>query len=183
MPSMTSTAFFLLLLAPLAAMSAPVIPRTAAPAPAPLLVTSTAKGVQNYVCDYSKGKWLLTGANADLIDDATGANVGTHYFENAVPHWKLSADNSFVAVRAIFPIPSPDKDAPSADGTPASAKNIPWLVTRKVACSQSGLLSTANYVARSDTVGGVAPPASTCTPGKHGSTVSIDYFAKYYFGK
>ncbi|KAJ3166925.1 hypothetical protein HDU88_003014 [Geranomyces variabilis] len=169
---------YLLVLAPLATLATPIMPKTVAPAPAPLLVAA-AKGTQNYVCDPSQKKWLLTGADAALTD-ANGKDIGVHFFTDAVPHWKLFADDSFIATRTIFAIPSPDINSPQ-DGKPAPAKNIPWLSARKIDCSDHGLLSEANYVARTDTHGGVAPPADTCT--EYGAEQKVAYAANYYFGK
>ncbi|KAJ3154516.1 hypothetical protein HDU86_004645 [Geranomyces michiganensis] len=175
-----STFTYLLFLAPLASLANPVLPKTVAPAPKPLLVAA-ATGKQHYVCDASQGKWLLTGADAPL-KDANGMEIGFHYFVDAVPHWKFYADQSFVAVSTVFAIPSPDITADSSGQQPAPAKNIPWLTARKTGGSEQGLLSGANIVARTDTVGGVAPPADTCTGDKHGWTCDVDYQANYYFG-
>ena len=90
----------------------------------------------------------------------------------AVPHWQLHEDNSFVATKGVIPIPSPD-----------GPENIPWLMTQKSASSEFGVLSQINFVARTNTEDGVAPPNEWCRWEEDGKEVRVEYAANYLFAK
>ncbi|KAI9101899.1 hypothetical protein DFS34DRAFT_435435 [Phlyctochytrium arcticum] len=148
------------------------LPKTATPPAAPLF-DFFARGTQNYVCDANQGKWLLTGADAPLWDTKTGKHVGTHFFVDAVPQWKLAEDGSFIATKAVIPIVSPL----GAD------KAIPWLQTIRAGGSDHGKMKEVGFVARTNTKGGVAPPAERCNWKSHGRETRVPYESNYLFGK
>ncbi|KAJ3008304.1 hypothetical protein HKX48_008656 [Thoreauomyces humboldtii] len=164
----------LALISPVYAAPYRSLPALVPAAPTPVLSVH-ATGTQNYVCDVTAGKWALFGADATLFDDQ-GKAVGSHFFVDAVPHWSVSSDDSYVATGTIIAVASPD-----AEG--GAAKNVPWLVTGKKTSSESGLLSTVSTVVRSETRGGVAPPPDTCNSERAFWTVKVDYTANYIFGK
>ncbi|KAJ3006570.1 hypothetical protein HKX48_009586 [Thoreauomyces humboldtii] len=148
----------------------PALPVLAAPAPTPLLTVS-AVGTQNYVCNSVVPKWALHSANANLTDPTTGAFVGLHYFDpaTAVPHWSYAADDSYVSVKTVFGIASP-------------AGSIPWLMTKRGDdVSEEGFMSQVDFVARVNTQGGVAPASTSCTADVHAQEVRVPYTATYLF--
>ncbi|KNC96354.1 uncharacterized protein SPPG_08255 [Spizellomyces punctatus DAOM BR117] len=170
--TLTITKILVLLAAPLLASAAPwPRPKTVTPPSQPEL-NLFARGTQNYICDASQGKWLLLGADAPLWDQH-GNEVGRHFFVDAVPHWQLHSDSSFIATKAVIPIPSPH----------GPTENIPWVMTQKAWSSQSGKMSEINFVARIDTEGGVAPPNEWCHWEADGKEYRKEYAARYLFAK
>jgi len=134
-----------------------------------LLLEARATGVQIYVCgpgkeDPASSQWVFQAPEADLFD-ATGARIGRHY---AGPTWE-SVDGSKVVGRLKAQASAPESTA------------VPWLLLVAKATSGPGLLSRVEAVQRVDTVGGKAPPASSCDPAHAGTQARIPYQATYRF--
>jgi hypothetical protein len=139
----------------------PLVP---APQGAPLLLEVAADGVQIYVCEAkAQGfEWTFKAPEANLFDKQ-GLQIGTHF---AGPTWKTSdsAVVGEVAARA---------DAPAGGA-------IPWLLLKTKSHEGTGVLSTAAFIRRADTKGGVAPTTG-CDAAHRGEQARIRYSALYQF--
>lgn len=127
-----------------------------------------AEGVQIYSCVAENGKpgWKFLGPEAKLTTSA-GNPAGSH---SSGPTWKL-ADGSEVKGSMAASKPAPDNGS------------IPWLLVRVVSHTGVGKLSSAEYVTRTDTKGGVAPQTG-CDDGHLGTSQRVPYSAIYrFYGK
>jgi hypothetical protein len=114
------------------------------------LLTASAKGVQIYSCQ--GGQWVFQAPQATLFD-STGKEIGTH---GAGPVWTLR-DGRTVKGQVVA-----KSDAPAPG-------DIPWLLLKGE--------GSFEYIRRSETHGGVAPPGAC----EAGGTVRIPYSATYTF--
>jgi hypothetical protein len=129
------------------------------------ILTVTGKGVQIYTCQQSAAgpQWVFQAPEATLID-ASGKPIGTH---GAGPLWK-SNDGSTVKGEVLQKSASPE------------ATSIPWLLLKAVSPSSSGIMTHVEYIRRSDTHGGIAPP--TGCDAQHLNAISrVPYTATYTF--
>lgn len=122
-------------------------------------------GYQVYVCQASGTSfgWTLQAPDATLYN-AKGKEVGTHYVG---PTWEYKDGSSVVGARL-------------AGYTPDTTA-IPWLLLQATAHTGSGKLAPVTYIQRLDTVGGLAPSATTCTAENVGELAPIEYSAVYYY--
>ncbi len=132
----------------------------------PLLLRAAARGAQIYTCkakeaDPAAFEWVLKAPEAELFDQK-GAKIGRHY---AGPTWE-TADGSRVAGEVMQR--SPVQGA------------IPWLLLRAKSSEGAGVLASAKYIQRVDTIGGVAPSAG-CDAAHAGAEARVDYSANYDF--
>jgi hypothetical protein len=139
--------------------------KTEAPAGQRALLTVKGEGVQIYVCKNADGaaQWVFQAPEAKLLD-AAGKEIGTH---GAGPFWK-STDGSLVKGQVLV-----NEKAPGAG-------DIAWLLLKASAHEGSGILSSVEYIQRSETHGGVAP-SSGCDAEHATSTVRVPYTATYTF--
>ena len=129
------------------------------------ILTLHAAGSQIYVCQQS-GKayaWTFTAPSARLFD-AAGNEVATH---GDGPTWNYQ-DGSSIQGILQFKSPSPD---------PAS---IPWLLLKATNPQRTGILTTIDYIRRSDTHGGIAP-VTPCDASRQGTLARVPYTAVYTF--
>ena len=123
-----------------------------------------AKGAQIYTC-VSKGDalaWSSAEPDAEL-DGADGKPAGHHY---KGPTWEVQ-DGSKVVGSVISKVPSPKADA------------VPWVLLSAKATGSSGTLSSAKYIVRQDTTGGLEPAAGACKAA--GTVERVPYTATYVF--
>jgi hypothetical protein len=134
------------------------------PAQHPIL-TVTGKGVQIYTCQQTATgpQWVFQVPEATLTD-AAGNNVGTH---GAGPIWK-SKDGSVVKGELVQKSNSPEPTA------------IPWLLLKAANASGSGIMTKVEFIRRSDTHGGIAPPTG-CDAEHLNVTANVPYTATYTF--
>jgi Protein of unknown function (DUF3455) len=139
--------------------------KTEAPAGQQALLSVKGQGVQIYVCKNVDGaaQWVFEAPEAKLLD-ASGKEVGTH---GGGPFWK-STDGSLVKGQVLA-----NEKAPGAG-------DIAWLLLKASAHEGSGVLSSVQYIRRSETHGGVAPPGG-CDTEHANSTVRVPYSATYTF--
>jgi hypothetical protein len=133
-----------------------------------LLLELQGDGVQIYACVLNNGAagWKFQGPEAKLKSDK-GTDAGTHF---AGPSWKL-LDGSEVKGSATGTKPASEPGA------------IPWLLLKVVSKTGAGKLSTAEYITRTNTKGGVAPTTG-CDEGHEGQQARVPYSAKYsFYGK
>ncbi|WP_428483377.1 DUF3455 domain-containing protein [Rhodopila sp.] len=140
--------------------------------PAGSAVEFLGKGEQIYTCAVTLGAatsggaaWKLKAPEATLLD-ASGHVVGRHF---AGPTWQAS-DGSKVVGTPLIASASPDPGA------------ITWLVLRATAHDGAGLFASVAYIARTRTVGGVAP-ATGCDGSHQGAEIRVPYSATYTFFK
>jgi len=130
----------------------------------PLLLRAAARGAQIYACQ-AKGAagfdWVLEAPDAQLFDQS-GARIGRHF---AGPTWE-SADGTRVVGEVVQRSPVPGA--------------VPWLLLRAKSHEGTGVLASATYILRVDTVGGVAP-SSGCDAVHAGARARVDYSAHYDF--
>jgi hypothetical protein len=161
MRALTTSALAIACLAGIAHAADPLVP---APQGAPLLLEVDADGVQIYACE-AKGQgfeWVFKAPEANLFD-RQGRQIGTHF---AGPTWKTS-DGAVVGELAAR------ADAPASGA-------IPWLLLKAKSHEGAGVLSTAAFIRRSDTKGGVAP-AGGCDAAHQGQQARMRYYALYQF--
>jgi hypothetical protein len=122
-------------------------------------------GVQIYTCEAKEGSfaWLFKAPEANLFD-MQGRQIGTHF---AGPTWKFD-DGSEVTGEVIAKV-----DA-------AEPRAIQWLLLRAKSRQGSGVLSTATYIRRTETKGGVAP-STGCDAAHVLQQVRMRYSATYQF--
>jgi len=142
-----------------------VTDRTIPPSPEHPILTLHATGSQIYGCQSVDGafQWVFSAPAARLFDDS-GKEVATH---GDGPVW-VYQDGSAIHGVVQQKLPSPD---------PGS---IPWLLLKAARPERSGLLTTVDFIRRSDTQGGVAP-ASGCDAQHLGAVVHVPYTATYTF--
>ena len=119
-----------------------------------------ARGVQIYRWDGSS--WVFVGPMAILFADANyEGQVGFHY---PGPTWESNSGSKVVAARDAGCSPDPTA--------------IAWLRLKAVSTEGPGIFSSATYVQRVNTAGGLAPT----TPGSSiGQVVEVPYTTEYYF--
>jgi Protein of unknown function (DUF3455) len=129
------------------------------------ILTVTGKGVQIYTCQLAANtpQWVFEAPDASLYD-ASGSKVGVH---GAGPSWRYY-DGSTVKGEVVG-------KSPAADTT-----SIPWLLLKAVSDDESGTLTKAQFIRRSDTHGGIAPAAG-CDTQHLNATVRVPYTATYTF--
>jgi hypothetical protein len=145
-------------------------------------------GTQNYMCapaaTPSGVDWVFIGPQATLFNDNL-EQIVTHFFSrnparaNAIQAtWQHSRDTSAVwATR---------RDG-SLDARYVAPGAIEWLLL-DVSGDEPGptggdKLSSALFVQRINTRGGVAPPSTECTPATVNTRKFVPYTADYYFYK
>jgi len=166
---------------------APAVPSgLEVPAPFKPFLHAHAVGTQNYICAPAATAtgfdWLFIGPQATLFDGDLEQRL-TH-FQSKNPFagdaiqatWQQSRDSSIVwAV----------KHAGSLDPAYVAADAIEWLlldVTGADFGPRGGdAVSSARYVQRINTVGGVKPPSSQCTAATLNTRRLVSYEADYYF--
>ena len=140
-----------------------------------------AVGTQGYFCVGSGASsvWVPFGPQATLFDEA---------FEQAITHFLSPNPDQGGALRATWQH-SRDTSAiwaglaiPSTDGNYVAPGAIPWLrltvVGQEPGPSGGNRLTSATYIHRVNTVGGIAPN-SECNPSERRALVP--YEADYYF--
>jgi hypothetical protein len=129
------------------------------------ILTVLGKGSQIYTCQLTNGtpQWVFKEPEARLyITDSV--QVGTH---SAGPLW-TAKDGSSVKGELITKAASPEAGA------------IPWLLLKAAAVEGNGILTSVEFIRRSDTHGGVA--STTGCDAQHLNAVSrIPYTATYTF--
>ena len=171
--TMTRTLFTACLPIAMAACSAQ--PPAAGPVPENLrpagaqvhLKTLAARGVQIYECSARKddprvAQWVFVAPEADLFDEQ-GRPAGRHF---AGPHWE-DADGSKIIGSVKASAPAPRADA------------IAWVLLETKSDGKEGTLSHVTSVQRTNTVGGIAPPASGCNAELIGKMGRVAYSANY----
>lgn len=138
------------------------------PGNAVFLFELEAKGVQIYACEAKPEApttyaWTFKAPEATLRN-ARGQVVSTHY---AGPTWQGNDDSTVVAAVLAR------ADAPSK-------KAIPWLLLEAKSHTGSGVFSTATYIQRLDTKGGIAP-ATGCDAAHANAEARVPYEATYAF--
>jgi Protein of unknown function (DUF3455) len=148
-----------------------------------------AVGTQNYICAPAATNtgvdWLFIGPQATVFN-AGSEQILTH-FQSTNPTesdpllaiqatWQHSRDTSAVWAKKIRGSSDPDYVAPDA---------IEWLLlgeTRvQLGPTNGDKLAATVYIQRVNTVGGLKPPASECTPGTVNNRRLVYYEADYYF--
>jgi hypothetical protein len=140
---------------------------TAAPSNVRIKLTAEGIGIQIYNCVAKDNafEWQFQEPQATLFDRVTHQPVGMH---SAGPTWAWS-DGSAITGKVAQKQPSTD---------PA---NIPWLLLEATASGETkGALTGVTMVRRSNTQGGVAPPAS-CNAQNLNVTLKVPYQATYEF--
>jgi hypothetical protein len=129
------------------------------------ILTAVGKGVQIYTCRDAPGvlQWAFQAPEATLFD-ASSREIGTH---GAGPIWKIQ-DGSSVKGALLAKTDAPDPG------------NIPWLLLKADDHEGVGILAKVDYIRRSETHGGIAPP-SGCDAERLGVTVRVPYTATYTF--
>jgi len=140
-----------------------------------------AVGTQGYFCvgAGASSAWVAFGPQATLFDE-DGGQVITHFLSPNPDQggalratWQHSRDTS--AIWAGLAIPS-------TDGNYVAPGAIPWLrltvVGQEAGPSGGDRLTSASYIHRVNTVGGI-PPSVECNPSERRALVP--YEADYYF--
>jgi FtsP/CotA-like multicopper oxidase with cupredoxin domain len=158
-------------LAAAAQAQAPASPRSLLPPPGnhPYLI-GHGSGVQIYRCSATTTEfaWSFVAPRADLTDNH-GQVIIKHF---GGPSWQAT-DGSTVVGHVVSSLTI----SPTA---------VPWLLlspTTTPAPDGGGLLADTTFVQRLNTVGGVAPAASTCTAANVGAPAEVPYTADYVFWK
>jgi hypothetical protein len=128
------------------------------------VLTVQGRGVQIYSCQETAGRyqWIFAAPAARLFDG--DREVGTH---GDGPVWH-DEDGSSIHGQLVARSASPD---------PGS---IPWLLLKGINPGRLGVLSSVEYIRRSETQGGAAP-ASGCDAQHVGDLVRVPYTATYTF--
>ncbi len=137
----------------------------APPSGARQILEVSADGVQIYSCEAKEGRpaWVFIAPEAALFD-SQGRQIGIH---GKGPTWTLD-DGTAVTGEAAAKQPAPTKGA------------IDWLLLRVKSHAGSGASSTAAYIRRVDTKGGVAPTQG-CDATHVGALARMRYSATYQF--
>jgi hypothetical protein len=145
-----------------------------------------AVGTQNYICapsatSRSGRDWLFIGPQATVFDADSG-QILTHFqstnpFDDAIEAtWQHSRDTS--AVWAV-------KVRGSSDPTYVAPGAVEWLLLRvtgqQIGPTGGDKLTSAAYIQRVNTAGGVKPPESECRPTVINHRRLVPYEADYYF--
>ncbi len=152
-------------LLPVVAKSQPQSLTDPPPSQHPVL-TLHATGSQIYSCQRvaNSYQWVFLAPAARLFDDS-GNEVANH---GDGPTWNYQ-DSSSVQGVVEAKSPSPDPTA------------IPWLLLKAVHPQRTGILTTVDFIRRSDTHGGLAP-AMGCGDSDHqGALARVPYTAVYTF--
>jgi len=138
---------------------------TQPPANQHAVLTVQGRGSQVYVCQQPNGafQWVFQAPAARLFD-ASGREVGTH---GDGPVWNYEDGSSIQGVLAA------KSNAPGQG-------SIPWLLLKAVNPARTGVLTTVEFIRRSDTHGGVAPTAG-CDATHQGELARVPYTAAYTF--
>jgi len=135
------------------------------PAAKPAAIEAFAKGVQIYTCKLSASgyAWALQAPDA-ILSDAKGHAIGKHF---AGPSWQ-AGDGSVVVGEPLAASPSPDAGA------------VAWLVLHAKSHSGNGDMASVQYIVRTRTEGGAAPP-NGCDATHAGAERRVPYSAVYLF--
>ena len=149
---------------------APIVPPDiAVPEGNKLYLVGHAVGVQIYVCDARAGAygWSFNGPRADVYGE-NAKLLMTHY---AGPRWQAT-DGSITA-----------GSSPKAVVVDPTA--IPWLrlSASGIAGPDGDRLAGTTYIQRTNTTGGLIPPAGECHAGTAGDINEVPYTADYHFWK
>jgi Protein of unknown function (DUF3455) len=131
-----------------------------------IVLSVVAEGVQIYESKASSTgtyEWALKAPEAQL-KSLSGEVLGKHY---GGPTWSLNDGSQLVGN-----LP-PLKTVSAPNG-----RNIPWLLVGAKSRSETGVLNTIDYVARTATSGGVAPEVAPKGPA---DTARVEYRAIYLF--
>ena len=146
-----------------------------------LFLVGHAVGTQNYICTPAGSgyDWLFVGPQATVFD-RDGRQILTHYqsknpFRTGAPlhaRWQHSGDTS-----AVW--------ATRRTGVFVASDAIEWLLLdvsgTEVGPAGGTKVSGTLLIQRSNTVGGLKPPAAECTAATVNSRRLVDYEADYYF--
>ena len=131
------------------------------------ILTLHAIGSQIYSCqptgNRNQYQWTFLAPAARLFD-STGKEVATH---GDGPTWNYQDSSS---IQGIV----------KAKSTPPDPAAIPWLLLKATNPQRNGILTTVEYIRRSDTQGGAAP-ATGCDAEHQGALARIPYTATYTF--
>jgi hypothetical protein len=157
-----------------------------APARNKVFLEGHASGTQDYVCLPSGTSFLWTffGPQATLFDDHH-KQIITHFlspnpFEGGTPRatWQHSRDTSAVWGSAI---------QTSTDANFVRPGAIPWLLLQVVGNldgpRHGDTLTTATFIQRVNTSGGIAPATGCAGAADVGKKVLVPYKADYFFYK
>jgi hypothetical protein len=163
MPSLVRTLLLLATCSPLAC-PAQVPDVTHPPANQHAILTVRGRGSQIYNCQPVGNalQWVFQAPVARLFD-TSGNEVGTH---GDGPIWNYQ-DSSAIGGSLLAKTPSPEG-------------SIPWLLFKAVNPQRTGLLTTAEFISRSDTKGGIAP-STDCDAAHQGQLNYVPYTATYTF--
>jgi hypothetical protein len=139
--------------------------KTLPPASEHPVLTLHAIGSQVYSCQRNGDtiQWTFIAPAARLFDDA-GNEVATH---GDGPVWNYQDSSSIQGV-VQQKSPSPDPNS------------IPWLLLKAVNPARTGILTTVDFIRRSDTHGGIAPTTG-CDAQHIDANVRVPYTATYTF--
>jgi hypothetical protein len=129
------------------------------------ILTLHAIGSQIYACQQTNNSytWVFVAPAARLFD-STGNEVATH---GDGPVWNYQDGSS---IQGVVQAKSPSPDGAS----------IPWLLLKAANPQRTGILTTIDFIRRSDTHGGAAP-ATGCDADHQGDFIRIPYTAIYTF--
>jgi Protein of unknown function (DUF3455) len=147
-----------------------------------------AVGTQNYICAPAATAtgvdWLFIGPQATLFNDSL-LQIGTHYQsrnplqnEAIQATWQHSGDTSAVWAKR--------RDG-SIDANYVAPDAIEWLLLdvtgQQVGPTAGNKLTPSLLIQRVNTVGGIKPPSTECTPATLNTRKLVSYQADYYFYK
>ena len=153
-----------------------------------LFLTVHAVGTQNYICAPATTAtgvdWLFIGPQATLFNDSL-QQTGTHFqsrnpFQNDAIQaiWQDSGDTSAVWAKR--------RDG-STDVNYVAADAIEWLLLevtgQQVGPTAGTKLTPTLLIQRINTIGGIKPPSTECTPATLNTRKLVSYEAAYYFYK
>lgn len=136
----------------------------AAPADQRLRFVLPADGAQIYICLANAAgatSWAFLAPQANLFQDDDLA--GTHFIG---PVWQA---NDGSAVKAA-----------KVSGATVDPTAIAWLLLKSVGNVGPGKFANISSIQRLNTVGGVAPAASTCTSASIGAVAQVHYTTDYF---
>jgi hypothetical protein len=131
----------------------------AAPADQRLRYVVPADGAQIYICLANVAgttSWTFLAPQANLFQD--DALAGTHFIG---PVWQA---NDGSAVKAA-----------KVSGATVDPTAVPWLLLKSVGNVGPGKYANISSIQRVNTVGGIAPAASTCTSANIGAVAQVHY--------
>lgn len=124
-----------------------------------------AVGVQIYICAANAAgttSWLFLAPQANLYKDESDL-AGTHFIG---PVWQDNDGSSVKAARIA--------------GATVDPTAVPWLLLGTVGNVGPGRFANITTIQRVNTVGGLAPAASTCTPATLGKVAQVAYTTDYF---